>query len=426
MYWTLNINRMKIKIILAFLLISNAFVKAQVMTLDSIMLRIQSDHPELKMYNAQIKAMDTYAKGARAWEAPQIGAGFFMTPYKAALWRPDNATGYNGMGNLMIQAQQMIPNPSKLKANENYMKAMSSVEGSNRDFTQNTLIAEAKMNYIEWVILKKKQKVLQSNESLMNYIIKTSEIRYPYEQGKLNTIYKAKASLAEIKAMQLMMDNDIQLKRIELNRLMNRDKRIEFEIDTTVTIKNYELEMIDTASITASRSDVKSIENSIVVNNYKQKYEWSKSRPDFSVQYGHMFAFGNNPNLFTLMGMVSIPIAPWSSKMYKSTYAGLMYQKQAYQNQKEYIINETAGRLSSLKSKIKNKKSQLKIYEGSILPALEKNYMITLLAYEQNTEDLFVVLDARQSLQMTKLEYYNQFQELLLLQVEYEKEIEKQ
>ncbi|HWZ22084.1 MAG TPA: TolC family protein, partial [Cytophagaceae bacterium] len=238
--------------------------------------------------------------------------------------------------------------------------------------------------------------------------------------------YKAKASLAEIKAMQLMIDNDIQLKRIELNRLMNQDKRIEFEIDTTVTIKNYELEMIDTASITASRSDVKSIENSIVVNNYKQKYEWSKSRPDFSVQYGHMFAFGNNPNLFTLMGMVSIPIAPWSSKMYKSTYAGLMYQKQAYQNQKEYIINETAGRLSSLKSKIKNKKSQLKIYEGSILPALEKNYMITLLAYEQNTEDLFVVLDARQSLQMTKLEYYNQFQELLLLQVEYEKEIEKQ
>lgn len=396
------------------------------MTLDSITARIQSDHPELKMYTAQIKAMDTYAIGAKAWEAPQIGAGFFMTPYKTALWRPDHASGYNGMGNLMIQAQQMIPNPSKLKANENYMKAMSSVEVSNRDFTQNTLMAEAKTNYIEWIILKKKQKVLQTNETLMNYIIKTSEIRYPYEQGKLNTIYKAKASLGEIKAMQLTIDNDIQLKRIELNRLMNRNKNIVFEIDTTVAVKNYELEKIDTVSISASRSDVKSIENSIAVNDYKQKYEWSKSRPDFSIQYGHMFAFGNNSNLFTLMGMVSIPLAPWSSKMYKSTYAGLAYQKQAYQNQKEYIINETAGRLSSLKSKIQNKKGQLKIYAENIMPALEKNYKVTLLAYEQNTEDLFMVLDARQSLQMTKLEYYNQLQDLLLLQVEYEKEIQKQ
>jgi outer membrane protein TolC len=79
-----------------------------------------------------------------------------------------------------------------------------------------------------------------------------------------------------------------------------------------------------------------------------------------------------------------------------------------------------------LKSKIQNKKNQLKIYEKNIMPALEKNYKVTLLAYEQNTEDLFVVLDARQSLQMTQLEYYNQLQELLLLQVEYEKEIEKQ
>jgi outer membrane protein TolC len=417
---------MKLKFSIAVFLVSISLINAQVLPLDSITAKILSNNPELKMYNSQIKAMDTYAQGARAWEAPKIGAGFFMTPYRSSMWGADKAMGYNGMGNIMIQAEQMIPNPAKIKANENYMKAMSSVESSNKDFTQNSLIAEAKINYIEWVILKKKQNVLKTNESLINYIIKTSEIRYPYEQEKLNTIYKAKASLAEINAMQLMIENDIQQKKIELNRLMNRDKNSDFDIDTTITIKNYELEIIDTANIGSKRSDVKSIEKSIALNNYKQKYEWSKSKPDFSIQYGHMFAFGNNPNLFSLMGMVSIPIAPWSSKMYKSTHAGLAFQKQAYQNQKDYIINETAGRLASLKSKIQNKKSQLKIYEKSILPALEKNYKVTLLAYEQNTEDLFVVLDARQSLQMTQLEYYNQLQELLLLQVEYEKEIEKQ
>ncbi|HVD98751.1 MAG TPA: TolC family protein [Cytophagaceae bacterium] len=417
---------MKLKFIVVVFFINSSLVNAQVLPFDSVTAKILSNNPELQMYNAQIKAMDTYAQGARAWEAPQIGAGFFMTPYKTSMWNADNRTGYNGMGNLMIQAQQMIPNPAKLKANEKYMKAMSSVENSNKDFTQNSLIAEAKTNYIEWIILKKKQTVLNTNEILMNYIIKTSEIRYPYEQEKLNTIYKAKASLAEINAMQLMIENDIQQKRIELNRLMNRDKDISFDIDTVFIVKNYELETIDTASIGAKRSDVRSIENNILLNNYKQKYEWSKSRPDFSIQYGHMFAFGNNPNLFTLMGMVSIPIAPWSSKMYKSTYAGLTFQKQAYQNQKDYIINETAGKLTALKSKIQNKKNQLKIYEKNIMPALEKNYKVTLLAYEQNTEDLFVVLDARQSLQMTQLEYYNQLQELLLLQVEYEKEIEKQ
>jgi len=46
---------------------------------------------------------------------------------------------------------------------------------------------------------------------------------------------------------------------------------------------------------------------------------------------------------------------------------------------------------------------------------LQKNYQTTLLAYEQNTEELFVVLDAWQALNMAQLEYLNQQQELLQL-----------
>ena len=415
----------KILIVLIVLIVTNlSLSKAQVMSIDSILATIETNHPELNMYDSQIKAMDTYAQGAKAWEAPQVGAGFFMTPYNTSMWKPDNA-GYNGMGNFMIQVQQMIPNPAKLKANEKYMKAMSSVEKNNKSFSKNNILSEAKMNYTEWIVLKKKQKVLLENEKLLNYIIKISEIRYPYEQEKLNNIYKAKSALAELEALKLMNENDIQLRSIELNRLMNRDKNIAFDVDSNIIIRNYEQENTDYEALSSARSDIKSIESNIKLNGYKQNYELSKTKPDFSIQYGHMFAFGNNPNLFTLMGMVSIPIAPWSSKMYRASYAGMTYQKEAYNSQKEYILNETSGRLASLKAKIKNKKNQLKIYETSIIPALKKNYKTSLLAYEQNTEDLFTVLDARKSLQMTELEYYNQLLDLLLLQIEYEKEIEK-
>jgi len=404
-------------------IINTFFVNAQVLTIDSISSSIRSSHPELKMYDAQVKSMDAYASGASAWEAPKVGGGFFMTPYNTSMWNSDNK-GNNGMGSFMLTAEQAITNPAKLKANERYMKAMSKVESNNKGATQNMLISEAKTYYASWQVLKKKQKVLLNNEALINYIIKTTEIRYAYNQEKLNTVYKAKASLAENKALQLMVENDIRMRMIELNKLMNWDKSTLFEIDTTITIKGYETEMVDTVTISASRSDVKAIESSIMLNRYKQKYEQSKSKPDFGVTYWHMFSFGNNPNLFSLMGTVSIPIAPWSSKMYKAANAGLVFQEQAYNNQRESILNETMGRLSSLKSQIASKKAQLKLYEGSILPALQKNYKATLSAYEQDTEDLFVVLDARQSLQMTQLEYYNQLLELLLLQVEYEKEIE--
>lgn len=78
-----------------------------------------------------------------------------------------------------------------------------------------------------------------------------------------------------------------------------------------------------------------------------------------------------------------------------------------------------------VQTQILNKKRQVDLYEKGIIPALKKNYRITLLAYEQNTEELFMVLDAVQNLQMTQLEYLSQLQELLQLQVKYEKQIEK-
>ena len=78
-----------------------------------------------------------------------------------------------------------------------------------------------------------------------------------------------------------------------------------------------------------------------------------------------------------------------------------------------------------LKSKIGFQKQQIKLYEESIIPSFRKNYQATLLAYEQNTEELFMVLDAIQMLRMNQITYLDLVQQLLLLQTEYEKELEQ-
>ncbi|MDB5258546.1 MAG: hypothetical protein JWM14_3241 [Chitinophagaceae bacterium] len=416
------------KILLFFLLLSPAaLLKAQVMPLDTIEETIEKNNPELQLYDAQASAYNSYAKGAKAWEAPQLGAGFFMTPYNPSQWKSDNANGnsYNGMGSFMIQGQQMIPNPAKQKANQEYMQSMSAVESANKDVAKNELLAKARTTYYEWAILKKKLNVLAQQEQLINYIIKTAEVRYPYGQEKINSIYKAKAGLAEIQNMRLLFESEVHWKRIYLNQLMNRDKSIAFDIDTNIIIKNYDKVSMDTTTLIANRSDITAIDKNIQVYKYKQHYENSRLKPDFGIQYAHMFSFGSNPNLFTLMGMISIPIAPWSSKLYKSSSQGLSYQIKGYQKQREAIINEATGMIESLKWRISTQNQQILLYQKTMLPALEKNYKTSLLAYEQNTEDLFVVLDALQAMQMANMELLNKKQELLLLQVEYEKTIEQ-
>ena len=46
------------------------------------------------------------------------------------------------------------------------------------------------------------------------------------------------------------------------------------------------------------------------------------------------------------------------------------------------------------------------------------------LAYEQNTEELFMVLDAWQNLKLMQLNYVDQLMELAELQIQYENQLE--
>lgn len=413
-----------IQMLLIGILFYPGYGVAQILNIDSILTAIEKNHPDLKMYDAQIKAYNTYATGAKSLDPPQVGAGFFMTPYNIQMWKPDGMTGSNGMGAFMLSAQQMFSNPKKLNANATYMQGMSNIEKEMKNAMRNELFSMAKMSYYEWQVMKMKIKIINASEDLLSYIIKSTEIRYTYGMDKLNAYYKAKAMLGEMQQMRIMTESEISQKRIELNTLMTKNKDLDFDIDTMFLFKNYETEIDDSGTVTANRSDYKALTQNVNFLRSKQAYEHSKRLPDFGVKYDHMFAFGTQPQQFSLMAMMTVPIAPWSSKMYKSSVEALNYDIEAVNNRQQALINNTTGNIHNIQSQIKNKKLQMVLYEKTIIPSLRKNYQATLLAYEQNTEELFMTLDAWQNYKIGQLGYLDLISDLLQLQVQYEKQLE--
>lgn len=404
----------KCKTILLFLLsVYSVQSFAQVLALDSVLTRIEKNNPMLKMYDEQINAVDNYSKMAKSWMPPTLSGGLWQTPYK---------NFSDGMW--MITGEQMIPNPAKQKANYNYMLGMTPIEQQGKAANQNKMFAMAKQNYYEWVVLQKKYNVLVQTDSLLNYIVQVAQNRYTYNKEKLNNIYKAQADLFELRNMQTMLLGDMRMKNVELNTLMNLDKSFVFDVDTTIQSHAYELQLPDTSLISSSRSDIKQFDANIGLLNLQQQYEKSKRLPDFGISLSHMQSLGMMPNQYSAMGMVTIPIAPWASKEYKSNIKGLNNTANAISFQKQSLINETAGMIASLQTQIKSAKQQLTNYYNNIIPAYFKSYQTSINAYEQNTEDLFVVLDGLKMYRMAKMNELDQLYTLLKLQVDYEKEME--
>jgi outer membrane protein TolC len=396
-------------------------LKGQVITLDSVLATVDRQNPMLQEYDNKVKAQQAYVEGAKSWMAPMVGAGTFMTPYPNQMLMEER-----DKGSVMFSFEQQIPNPSRLNANQRYLESRASVEEQARAYKFNSLRSEAKTFYYQWLVAEKKMNVLRENERIMDLMVKLARLRYPYNQGSLGNIYKAEGRLSEVQNMIIMEQGTIEEKTYRIKTLMNVSPNMPLTIDTTTEVRfDPNAVVYDTAALSAQRSDVKQLDKTIQVMRLNQQLQGFQSRPDFKVRFDHMQPLGNMPTQFTAMAMVSIPIAPWSSKMYKSEIKGMQYDIEAMKKGREGILIEARGMLAGMAAQLLRMQQQLANYNSKIIPALKKNYETLMLAYEENKEQLPLVIDGWEAMNMAQMEYLSKLEEYYLMIVSYEKELEK-
>lgn len=408
--------------LLALVMLGQA--RSQTMTLEQIIDSIRAANPVVKMYENEIRSMDEAAKGARSWMPTQFGAGQFMTPYNPGMWRKEGDEP--GMGSVMLSGEQMFPNRKKLDADEAYMKAMSSSEKERRNAALNELVSDARKFYYEWIVLEKRLVVLAENEKILDFMIRNAEIRYRNNMEKISAYYKAKAALGNVRNMQLMFGSDIRERRIRLNTLMGRSAMAPLGIDTSYQLNDYAGLQFDSTLFYSQRSDLRALDRDIDISRLKADTERAALLPEFGVRYDHMIGLGGQPMQYTLMGMLRVPVFAGAKRMNRANMESLRWKANALQAQKEMMVNEYSGMAYGMRNELELKKKQLALYESEIIPALKNNYRTMQLAYEQNTEELFMLYDAWETLNMTQLEYLAILDDALRMQVAIERLIEKQ
>ena len=84
------------------------------LSLSNIFQTIETSYPEILMYEAKIKSIQAQSEGAKSWMPPTASFGLDRFPYDLMMLNskedPMNQAG------LMLSAEQMIPNYSKLNA----------------------------------------------------------------------------------------------------------------------------------------------------------------------------------------------------------------------------------------------------------------------------------------------------------------------
>jgi cobalt-zinc-cadmium efflux system outer membrane protein len=419
--WRFTMYNIKIKIIAVGLLLP-FFASSQqqpTLSLDSVLQRIDKNNLLLQSYALKAESFKHSAKAATAWMAPMVGVGTFMTPYPGQMIMDES-----DKGSLMLQLEQDIPNPVKTNANKRYIESKGKVENETRGVTLNLYKTQAKRLYFSWLVAQQKITVLEQNEKIMQTMKKIEEIRYPFNQSKLGSVYQTMAKLEENRNMIRMQEGEIARSRAWLNSLMNEKGNAEFKIDTSYQPVFILAASLDTGVLAKARNDIRKMDYSIQSMELNIDAMKKQSRPDFKVRFDHMSPLTKvMPKAFSIMGMVSIPIAPWSSKMYKSQVKGMEYEVQAMAKEKAAMLQETQGMLYGMQFEIQSMQKRIETMESKIIPTLQKTLDVNFLSYRENKMELPVVIDAWEALTMMQTNILDEKLKLYLMIADYEKEL---
>lgn len=391
----------------------------EVLSLDTILHRIDKSNLLLQSYGLKAEGYKHSAKAATAWMAPMIGVGTFMTPYPG-----QELMGDRDEGSVMLQLEQDIPNPAKLSANRRYIASKGKAENETRGITLNEYKAQAKQLYFAWLVALQKKAVLQQNGKIMQTMRKIEEIRYPFNQSKLGSVYKTTVKMEENNNMIQMQEGDIAKSRVWLNTLMNQQGNAALTIDTTYQPKFLPAKALDTGSLALARNDIKKMGYNIQSMQLNIEAMKKQSKPDFRLRFDHMIPRAEMmPKAFSVMGMVSIPIAPWSSKMYRSEVKGMEYDVQAMDKERAAMLQEAQGMLYGMQFQIQSMQKRIEVMERTIVPTLQKTLDVNFLNYRENKMELPEVIESWEALTMMQISVLDEKLKLYLMIADYEKEL---
>nr|WP_294898957.1 TolC family protein [uncultured Pedobacter sp.] len=410
----------KIAITLSLMLVAHLNLLAQeVVTIDSVLNAIKTNNPELKIYDEQVKQQDALVASASAWKAPMVGVGTNMTPYNNFSRAPEMRGG-----SFVISAQQEILNHSKSETEKDYLSAQSAITKAQKTDNLNELKALARSYYYEVVLEQKKAEFIGQNIEILSTLKKVAKIRYTYNKADLAQIYSLDANIYEANNKLTTALANAHIGKIKLNVLMNNSYNAPLKVDTTLNISHYLVENID--SVVANRSIMKETEAQINSLQLANKMITNEAKPNFNVSFDHMMTYNNTmPNEFSLMAGISIPIAPWSAKSYKSKLKANEFERSALQLEKDNLQNKLRGMIKSYEQHLAHMTTELETYQKHILPSFQKSYEVMMLNYQENKTDLSAVLNSWKELNDSQIDYLNLYNDYFKMYVEYEKNVER-
>lgn len=394
--------------------LSSFYASAQ--SLDSLVAEAIANNPQLKSLKFKITESEKRSESVNTLPPPNLSVEFSQVPINSPNIF-DRAIS-NSLG-----ISQMFPLGGKLTAMSEVEQKNTLVQTNNYEVSKINLITAIKMSYYSLWLLDKKIEVQKKNISLLDNLIKSTEVLYSTNKLNQADFLTIQSESASNETELLILEKQKEAEIYRLNKLLGRN----LDSKDVYAIKNFPTDSLSLTQnelenlLDASNPSLKKMGSMIEMNQAMIVANNKELIPDLMVQgmlmrmpRGMILTSKSDlsmldpktETMYSLMFSLSLPFAPWSINKFKSKEEELKAGISSFEFEKSDMRREMAASLKSAVIKYKTAVDLTRLFREKVIPLYSSAVESQVSAYQNNRTIVTTVIDSFRMLLMQEMNYY--------------------
>lgn len=361
---------------------------AQEIRLNDLITEAVENNPELKATRYKNKAAETRISQAKAWEAPQIGVEFPLTPVSSF------PNPFKDSMETDFFIQQEIPFPGKIDIMTRSEKSYSEMTAWNSKSLENIVIRDLKKAYYELYLIQKKIKINAGSKDLMRQFTALARKQYEVGKGSQADILRAQTELSMLINEGETLLQEKQITETMINTILGRPPEqalgVVPEIDTGNLPKGRD-DLVDYAL--KNRPELKAMDENILMKTAEHDLARREYYPDIMLRLMYKAMDEGPDDYFSTMVSVDIPFMFWSGGKIKGRVEESRIDILKAKEELHSMANMTRYQIREAMLSAETSRKTMELYKSTVIPQAEQTREAMRAAYATGAAELFSLIE---------------------------------
>jgi cobalt-zinc-cadmium efflux system outer membrane protein len=373
--------------------------RAQIMTLKEIEREAMANNPEIRAAEARAAVAKARTPAAGALDDPMFMYRNWGTPLERP-WDWNRAQH-------MLMYQQTLPGPGKRAARTEVANQQTAESEAQIEVVKREIGVRVRMGYYDLLRSGDEHRIHDQQMELSKQALQSATVKYTVGRVPQQDVLKAQIAMTRLADHLVMLDEEEESSRAELNTLMGRDPGAPLEV-----IGKYgaprALPNLDELERTAleNRPELKAIAATGNVADAQLALARKAYTPDFTVAGGYMLM--PEGSLFRNNYMAEVTVSlPWlNRRKHESEIKEAQAAAAVVRSERDAQVNAAFLAIQEALIRAHASERSLKLYRDTLRPQAEAALKSAAAAYQHDRTDFLNLVDSQNLLLDVESSYF--------------------